>query len=97
MQRRYTTGVKWSSRPFGPASKTIGQDIRLLFTMARWLESNTVDGRRMRLTEVVSDYQNTILDELNLQQEGANASMLRRNFDRSPLLYVPEGILVTHQ
>ncbi|MBG58734.1 MAG: ubiquinone biosynthesis regulatory protein kinase UbiB [Porticoccus sp.] len=70
--------------------KTIGQDIRLLFTMARWLESNTVDGRRMRLTEVVSDYQNTILDELNLQREGANASMLRRNFDRSPLLYVPE-------
>ncbi|TNE77070.1 MAG: ubiquinone biosynthesis regulatory protein kinase UbiB, partial [Gammaproteobacteria bacterium] len=70
--------------------KIIEQDIKLLFTIARWLEANTVDGRRMRLTEVVSDYRNTIFDELNLQREGANASLLRRNFDNSPLLYVPE-------
>jgi len=70
--------------------KVIDQDIRLLFTIARWLEANTIDGRRMRLMEVVSDYRNTIFDELNLQREGANASLLRRNFDGSPLLYVPE-------
>lgn len=70
--------------------KIIEQDIKLLFTIARWLEANTIDGRRMRLTEVVGDYRNTIFDELNLQREGANASLLRRNFDGSPLLYVPE-------
>ncbi len=70
--------------------KVIEQDIKLLFTIARWLENNTIDGRRMRLMEVVSDYKNTIFDELNLQREGANASLLRRNFEGSPLLYVPE-------
>ena len=70
--------------------KTIEQDIKLMFSMAKWLEANTIDGRRMRLTEVVSDYRNTIFDELNLQREAANASMLRRNFDGSPMLYVPE-------
>jgi len=70
--------------------KVIEQDIKLLFTIARWLEKNTIDGRRMRLMEVVSDYKNTIFDELNLQREGANASLLRRNFEGSPLLYVPE-------
>jgi ubiquinone biosynthesis protein len=70
--------------------KTIEQDIQLMFSMAKWLEANTIDGRRMRLTEIVSDYRNTIFDELNLQREAANASMLRRNFDGSPMLYVPE-------
>lgn len=70
--------------------KTIEQDIKLMFFLAKWLEANTIDGRRMRLTEVVGDYRNTIFDELNLQREAANASMLRRNFDGSPMLYVPE-------
>ena len=31
-----------------------------------------------------------IYDELNLQTEGANASLLRHNFEGSPLLYVPK-------
>jgi ubiquinone biosynthesis protein len=70
--------------------KTIDKDIKLMLSMAKWLEANTIDGRRMRLTEIVSDYRNTIFDELNLQREAANASMLRRNFEGSPLLYVPE-------
>jgi len=70
--------------------KTIEQDIKLMLSLAKWLEANTIDGRRMRLTEVVSDYRHTIFDELNLQREAANASMLRRNFDGSPMLYVPE-------
>ncbi len=70
--------------------KTIEQDIKLMLSMAKWLEANTIDGRRMRLTEVVSDYRNTIFDELNLQREAANASMLRRNFDGSRMLYVPK-------
>ena len=39
---------------------------------------------------MVEDYRITILDELNLQREAANASQLRRNFENSPMLYVPE-------
>jgi ubiquinone biosynthesis protein len=69
--------------------KTIEQDIKLMLSMTKWLEANTIDGRRMRLNEVVSNYRNTIFDELNLQREAANASMLQRNFDGSPMLYVP--------
>lgn len=70
--------------------KTIEQDIQLMLFMAKWLEANTIDGQRMRLIDIVNDYRNTIFDELNLQREAANASMLRRNFDGSPMLYVPE-------
>lgn len=70
--------------------RVIRQDIDLLFTLARWLERNSVDGRRLRPVEIVDDYQHTIFDELNLQREAANTATLRRNFAGSPLLYVPE-------
>ena len=35
------------------------------------------------------EYEKTILDELDLMREAGNASQLRRNFEGSPLLYVP--------
>lgn len=70
--------------------KIIEQDIALLLRVARWIERNTLDGKRLHPVEIVEDYRNTILDELNLQREAANASQLRRNFLNSPLLYVPE-------
>ncbi len=69
---------------------TIQQDIKLLFTLAKLIERYFPDGRRLRPVDVVDDYQITILDELDLQREGANTSQLRRNFANSDLLYVPE-------
>jgi len=70
--------------------KTIRKDIALMYTLAYLLDKYSADGRRMRPLDVVKDYEMVILDELNLQAEGANASLLRHNFDGSPLLYVPE-------
>jgi len=69
--------------------KVIRQDIALLYTLARLLQRHP-DGRRLRPLEVVADYELTILDELDMQREAANASQLRRNFTDSPLVYVPE-------
>ncbi len=69
--------------------KTIAEDIRLLKSLARWLCKISYDARRLRLAEVVEDYEHTITNELNLQREAANASYLKRNFANSPLLYVP--------
>ena len=70
--------------------KVIRQDTKLMFTLAKLLQKYSADGRRLRPVEVVEDYQHTILDELNLQREGANTSQLRRNFLNSDKLYVPE-------
>jgi ubiquinone biosynthesis protein len=50
-------------------------------------------GRRARLPapgRVVGDYEKTIYDELDLLREAANASQLRRNFEGSELMYVPQ-------
>ena len=68
----------------------IDKDTRLLLWVARLLEYWLDTGKRLRPVEVVEDYRDTILDELDLQREAANASQLRRNFAHSPLLYVPE-------
>ncbi len=70
--------------------QVIGQDIDLMFSLARWVERNIPEGRRLHPVEIVEDYKHTIFDELNLQREAANTSLLRRNFLDSPLLYVPE-------
>ena len=54
-----------------------GADIALLFTLARIGERYLPDGRRLRLIEVVEEYQYTIIDELDLKHEGANTAQLR--------------------
>ena len=61
-----------------------------MMTLARLVKKYFPDGHRLRPVEVVSDYELTILDELDLAREAANASQLRRNFDNSNLVYVPE-------
>jgi ubiquinone biosynthesis protein len=50
----------------------------------------SADARLLHPVDVVSDYEKTIYDELDLLREAANASQLRRNFEGSPLLYVPQ-------
>jgi len=69
--------------------KTIRQDLSLMYLMASLLEKYWVEGKRLHPLELVADYDATIHDELDLQREAANASQLRRNFDNSPLIYIP--------
>lgn len=68
----------------------IRADVRLMYRLARTLPRLLPDGRRLRPVEVVREYEKTLLDELNLMREAANAIQLRRNFTGSPMLYVPE-------
>ncbi|MGY8850721.1 MAG: AarF/UbiB family protein, partial [Pseudomonadales bacterium] len=70
--------------------KTIRKDMALLYTLARLLAKYSEDGRRLHPVEVIKDYDNVIIEELNLQSEGANTSLLRNNFENSKLLYVPK-------
>lgn len=69
--------------------KVIRKDIGLMYLFSRILITLISEARRLRPLEVVRDYERTILDELDLLREAANASQLRRNFLASPLLYVP--------
>ena len=69
--------------------QTVADDIKLLKWLAAKLETRTKIGKRLRPVEVVNDYEKIIFDELNLQSEAANTSQLRRNFEKSDRLYVP--------
>ena len=70
--------------------KVIEEDLKLMMTLARFVEKNFEDGKRLKLVQVVSDYRMTILDELDLQREAANTALIRRNFEGSTICYVPE-------
>ncbi|MCP4007905.1 MAG: ubiquinone biosynthesis regulatory protein kinase UbiB [Proteobacteria bacterium] len=68
----------------------IDRDIALLYRLADLALKYWPDARRLRLDEIVQDYDATIHDELDLMREAANASQLRVNFLNSDLIYVPE-------
>ena len=68
----------------------IRRDIELLKIIARLAEKYSRDARRLHAVEIVNDYEKTILDELDLMREAANASQIRRNFEHSDALYIPE-------
>lgn len=70
--------------------KTIRRDIGLLYVIADLVRRYWKDGRRLRPVDLVAEYEKTIFDELDLQREAANASVLRRNFLGSEAIYIPE-------
>jgi ubiquinone biosynthesis protein len=67
----------------------IAQDVLLLQTAAGLVERLWADGRRLKPREVVAEFARHLEEELDLVREAANASLLRRNFENSPLLAVP--------
>jgi ubiquinone biosynthesis protein len=67
----------------------IQRDLEVLHTLARLVLDYAREGHRLRPTEVVREYEKTILDELDLMREAANAAQLKRNFAGNELLHVP--------
>ncbi|WP_025771903.1 ubiquinone biosynthesis regulatory protein kinase UbiB [Thioalkalivibrio sp. HK1] len=69
--------------------RIIERDISLLYLVAELAGRYWRDAVRLRPSEVVAEYEKTILGELDLLREAASASQLRRNFEGSELLHVP--------
>jgi ubiquinone biosynthesis protein len=67
----------------------IRKDVALLETGAA-LATLFAEGRRLKPREVVAEFARHLEEELDLMREAANASQLRRNFEHSPLLAIPE-------
>jgi len=68
----------------------IERDLEVLYALAQLANRYWSEAHRLRPVELVREYEKTILDELDLRREAANAAQLRRNFAESRLLYVPE-------
>ena len=70
--------------------EVIERDIEVLKFLAGLADRYWQHGKRLRPLEVVDEYESTIIDELDLMREAANAAQLKRNFAGSDMLYVPE-------
>lgn len=68
----------------------IEQDLAVLRWIAHLAAKYWEHGKRLRPLELVSEYERTVIDELDLMREAANTAQLRRNFEGSDLLVVPD-------
>lgn len=70
--------------------KNIEKDLAILNTIANLADRYWSESKRFKPKEIVKEFEHSLYCELNLQREAGNGAQLRRNFNRSPLLYVPE-------
>ena len=68
----------------------IDRDLDVLYAIAGLADRYWEASKRLRPLEIVAEYEKTIIDELDLMREAANTAQLKRNFEGSDLLYVPE-------
>ena len=68
----------------------IARDIALLNSAAMLVEALFAEGKRLRLRDVVAEFERHLASELDLLREASNASLLRRNFADRSLLLIPE-------
>ena len=67
----------------------IDADLALMEQFSKVVAKLINEAKRLRPVEVVKEYKKTLLDELDLLREGANAIQLKRNFEGSESLYIP--------
>ncbi|TWH08954.1 MULTISPECIES: ubiquinone biosynthesis regulatory protein kinase UbiB [Pseudoxanthomonas] len=72
--------------------RQIDADLALLRSLAALVDRAHPRADRIRPQAVVAEIESTLAAELDLQREGANASVMRRFWKDSPDLYVPEVI-----
>lgn len=65
-------------------------DFELLRTLASWVSARMESARAIHVIEIVEEYRQIMLNELDLTLESANATRMRNNFTNSQLIYVPE-------
>ncbi len=71
-------------------ARDVARNLELLDALARMVQRWHPQADKIRPRDFYDEVAKTLHLELNLQHEGANASLLRRNFEHSPDLYVPE-------
>ena len=68
----------------------VRRNLELLDAIARLVQRWHPQADKIRPRDLFDEVAKTLHNELNLQNEGANASLLRRNFENSDDLYVPQ-------
>ncbi|MGO2126052.1 MAG: ABC1 kinase family protein [Psychrobacter sp.] len=69
---------------------TIVTDFELLLELANWASARIEAARAVHIIDIVEDYRQVMLNELDLTLEADNTIQMRNNFLGSALMYVPE-------
>ena len=69
---------------------TIVTDFELLRELASWVSARIEAARALHVIDLVEDYRQVMLNELDLTLEADNTTKMRNNFLDSALMYVPE-------
>ncbi len=69
---------------------TIIQDFELLRDLAKWVSDRVEAARAVHIIDIVEDYRQIMLNELDLILEASNTTKMRNNFIGSNMIYVPE-------
>ena len=67
----------------------VERDLSTMYTIARLLEKYWPLSTQFKPLEIISEYENTILGELDLRREAANCSQMGANFVGNDIIYVP--------
>lgn len=70
--------------------ETIIQDFELLRDLAKWASDRVEAARAVHIIDIVEDYRQIMLNELDLTLEAGNTTKMRNNFIGSNMIYVPE-------
>ena len=70
--------------------EAIEKDMEILILCAKLINNYSEESKRLRPIEVVSDYQTTVLHELDLVREAANCAQIGRNWEGSEIIKVPK-------
>ncbi len=70
--------------------KMIDRDVSLMYMLADMAAFTLPDGKRLRPRDVVTEYDHTIHNELNLINEASNGMVFKNNFKDSDILYIPD-------
>lgn len=68
----------------------IKRDLHVMYTIASFIERYYEKSHRFKPKEIIQEFEHSLMNELDLMREAANASQLRRNFENSDKLYVPK-------
>lgn len=71
------------------------QDFEILAWLGDWLENRLEAARALHLSEIIQDYRQIILNELDLSLEADNTRRMRHYFTGSSMMYVPEVYMDT--
>lgn len=88
---RLKTGQRVAVKLLRPGvGAVIERDVEILYVLAELAERYWPRTRRLNPVEVVAEFERTLTRELDLMREAASAAQLRKNFEGSDKLYIPE-------